>query len=97
MGRGWFDDIYEEIMSEWRNYIIDNSDEKEEEVDENELLEDFKSSNVNINFNLEEVDAIDLLEIQKYLIDRGVNYQYLFDIVDIERYIVEKVLDEFEG
>jgi len=98
MSRGWYDDIYDEIMNEWRNYVVDNANEDEgDEVDENELLEDFKNSDINVSFNVENVNAIELVEIQKYLLDNGTNYQYLFDLEEIEKLIVEKVIDEFEG
>ena len=98
MSRGWYDDVYGEILTEWRVFVMDNANEDEgDEVDEDELLEDFKNSNINVSFNVENIDAIELLEIQKYLIDNGVNYQYVFDITDIENYVVEKVLEEFQG
>lgn len=98
MSRGWYDDVYGDILTEWRVFVIDNTNnEDEDEVDEDELLEDFKNSHINIGFTLDNIDAFDLLEIQKYLIDNGVNYQYVFDITDIENYLVEKVLEEFQG
>jgi len=99
MSKGdWYGGIYDEIMSEWRVFVMDNANEDEgDEVDENELLEDFKNSNINVNFTLDNIDAFELLEIQKYLLDNGVNHQYLFDVNDIENYVVEKVLDDFDG
>ena len=98
MSRGWYDDVYGEILTEWRVFVMDNANEDEgDEVDEDELLEDFKNSDINISFTLDNIDVFDLLEIQKYLIDNGVNYQYVFDITDIENYVVEKVLEEFQG
>ena len=97
MSRGWYDDIYGDILTEWRVYVMDNSNEDEGEVDEDELLEDFKNSNINVNVDLENLNAIEIIEIQKYLIDNGVNHQYLFDLEDIENYVVEKVLEEFQG
>jgi len=98
MSRGWYDDVYGDILTEWRVFVMDNANnENEDEVDEDELLEDFKNSHINSGFTLDNIDAIDLLEIQKYLIDNGVNYQYVFDITDIENYVVEKVLEEFQG
>jgi hypothetical protein len=90
----WYNNIYEEIIKEWRIFVVENEDEDE---DEDDILENFKESNFNISFNLEDYNAIDVLEIQKYLIDNGVNYQYVFDILEIEKYVVEKVLDEFDG
>ena len=97
MTRGWYDDIYGDILTEWRVYVVDNANEDEGDVDEDELLEDFKNSDINVNFNVENLNAIELVEIQKYLLDNGVNYQNLFDLDEIEKLLVEKVLDEFEG
>jgi hypothetical protein len=98
MSRGWYDDIYSDIIREWKNFIIENSYEDEgDEVDKEELLEDFKNSDINISFTIDNLDAFDLLEIQKFLIKKGVNHNYLFNIMDIENYVVDKILDEFEG
>jgi predicted transcriptional regulator len=97
MTRGWYDDIYGDILTEWRVYVMDNANEDEGDVDEDELLEDFKNSDINVNFNVENLNAIELVEIQKYLLDNGANYQYLFDLEEIEKLVVEKVLEEFEG
>ena len=97
MTRGWYDDIYGDILTEWRVYVVDNANEDEGDVDEDELLEDFKNSDINVNFNVENLNAIELVEIQKYLLDNGTNYQYLFDLEEIEKLVVEKVIDEFEG
>jgi len=97
MSRGWYDDVYGDILTEWRVYVMDNANEDEGDVDEDELLEDFKNSDINVNFNVENLNAIELVEIQKYLLDNGANYQYLFDLDEIEKLLVEKVLDEFEG
>jgi len=97
MSRGWYDDVYGDILTEWRVYVVDNANEDEGDVDEDELLEDFKNSDINVNFNVENLNAIELVEIQKYLLDNGANYQYLFDLEEIEKLVVEKVLEEFEG
>jgi len=97
MSRGWYDDVYGDILTEWRVYVMDNANEDEGDVDEDELLEDFKNSDINVNFNVENLNAIELVEIQKYLLDNGANYQYLFDLEEIEKLVVEKVLEEFEG
>jgi len=97
MSRGWYDDIYGDILTEWRVFVMDNANEDEGDVDEDELLEDFKNSDINVSFNVENVNAIELVEIQKYLLDNGTNYQYLFDLEEIEKLVVEKVIDEFEG
>ena len=97
MSRGWYDDVYGDILTEWRVFVMDNANEDEGDVDEDELLEDFKNSDINVSFNVENVNAIELVEIQKYLLDNGTNYQYLFDLEEIEKLVVEKVIDEFEG
>lgn len=98
MTKNWYDEIYEDIKMEWRNFIIENSNEDEgDEVDEEELLEDFKHSDINISFTLDNIDAFDLLEIQKFLIKKGVYHECLFNVIDIENYVVDKIFEDFEG
>tara|TARA_R110001632_G_scaffold45249_5_gene114982 strand:+ start:1164 stop:1451 length:288 start_codon:yes stop_codon:yes gene_type:complete len=94
MSEVWYDDIYSMVESDWKRFRrwFKNNDNNKDKI----LLQ-FKTEYRGCgDFNLEKYSSLDLMEIQKHLIDNGVEYQYLFDREEIEMLIIKQVVDEFQ-
>ena len=94
MGNNWHDNIYQDIIQSWQHFVSDNA-YNNNEIDEVELLEEFKSSSVIVSFKIENCSVLDILDIQNYLVGNGVNPRYLFNMVDIEIILTQQVLENF--